>query len=377
MTTVLPLHLYDVFRGAFLCLLVYWFYRFVRSEEAFKSRTAIRRRTLMAILLGWQIVGCFYATIPWWPDLFAQFHVRQIMAQMDAITTILCILVLTEVTHRRIVTPWVFLAHVTPFVLFAIVGLFVESRILLAVESGILVLYILVFSFLLIRAWLRFNHFVQDHFGTIEGHDIHWLRHVAVELLLILACWCICYIPNISPWVWVGTTLLVILIENSFFYRVYSIILTYETAHTDDREDMQILLSEPKPDLLHPVPEPEQPTPSAADRFAGNLKAICEDTRLYTNEDITRLVLCEKMHIGTTQFTTLLNRTTGKTFHQYINDLRLDYAEQLLHDPSIPIDKIPERIGYKVGSKSTFYRAFSARYSCTPSEYRKYLLSKQ
>ncbi len=377
MTTLLPLHLYDFLRGAFFCVLVFWFYRFVRPDEAFKSRTAVRRRALMAGFLGWQIIGCFYAMIPWWPEVFAQFHVRQVMSQMDIFSVVLCVLVLTEVTHRRIVTPWVFLAHITPFFLFAVVGLFVESRILLTVELSILALYILGFSVLLIRAWIRYNHFVQDHFGTIEGHDIHWLRHVAVELLLLVACWCACYVPHISVWFWVFTTLLVILIENTFAHQVHSIILTYETAQTDENKDMQVLLSEPEPSLLSQEPQPAPPTSSSAERFAANLKAICEDTRLYTNEDITRLVLCEKMHIGTTQFTTLLNRTTGKTFHQYINDLRLDYAEQLLHDPSIPIDKIPERIGYKVGSKSTFYRAFSARYSCTPSEYRKYLLSKQ
>ncbi len=377
MTYPLPLHLYDIFRGALLCLLVYWFYRFVRPDESFKSRTAIRRRCLMAIFLGWQILSFFYSIIPWWPDVFARFHVRQVMAQSDMFSVVFCILVLTEVTHRRIVTWQVFLAHVAPFFVFSVVGFFVESGLLLTIELVGLVLYIFVFSILLTRAWLRYDRFVQEHYGTIEGHDIHWLRRAAVELLLLVGCWSVCYIPHISPYFWVLNTLFVILIENSLSFQVYSIILAYETARTDDREDMQILLSEPEPSLLHPEPQPAPAPPTTTERFAANLKAICEDTLLYTNEDITRLVLCEKMHIGTTQFTTLLNRTTGKTFHQYINDLRLDYAEQLLHDSSIPIDKIPERVGYKVGSKSTFYRAFSARYSCTPSEYRKYLLSKQ
>lgn len=59
----------------------------------------------------------------------------------------------------------------------------------------------------------------------------------------------------------------------------------------------------------------------------------------------------------------------GITPSQFINDLRLDYAAELL----LQTDQSPTDICYEVGfgNLSHFYHLFKARWDCSPNEYRK------
>ena len=62
------------------------------------------------------------------------------------------------------------------------------------------------------------------------------------------------------------------------------------------------------------------------------------------------------------------------SFYEYINSLRMQYAEELLRDPNFPLDAIPLEVGYK--HRSTYYRVFGEKFGCTPTEYRAKVLAK-
>ncbi len=75
--------------------------------------------------------------------------------------------------------------------------------------------------------------------------------------------------------------------------------------------------------------------------------------------------------LGISQFT--LSRLFAKTFHrnfnQYLNEVRLDYAQTLLRHTDKSITDICYDSGFE--SQRTFNRCFSAKYHVSPREYRR------
>ena len=110
-------------------------------------------------------------------------------------------------------------------------------------------------------------------------------------------------------------------------------------------------------------------TDESMEVFAYRLRTICEETKLYAQEGITRDDMAKAMHINHTYFSQMLRQTTGKTFYEYVNSLRMDDAQRLLSDPDFPLDMVPLEIGYR--HKSTYYRVFQERFGCKPQEWRE------
>ncbi len=60
------------------------------------------------------------------------------------------------------------------------------------------------------------------------------------------------------------------------------------------------------------------------------------------------------------------------TFYDYVNNLRVEHAVDLLQKSNLRLNVIAEQSGFN--SISTFRRFFAAKQQCTPSEYRKRFL---
>lgn len=78
--------------------------------------------------------------------------------------------------------------------------------------------------------------------------------------------------------------------------------------------------------------------------------------------------------LGISQFT--LSRVFSKTFHrnfnQYLNEVRLDYAQTMLRYTDKQITEICYDAGFE--SQRTFNRCFAEKYHLSPREYRKNIL---
>lgn len=97
------------------------------------------------------------------------------------------------------------------------------------------------------------------------------------------------------------------------------------------------------------------------------LKALCEDERLFLDPDLTREVLCGVIKVNRTYLSDYL-RSEGMTYYSYINNLRVNYAVQILNEtPDIPLIDVCYRSGYS--NPATFRRAFRDIMGCLPSEY--------
>jgi len=68
------------------------------------------------------------------------------------------------------------------------------------------------------------------------------------------------------------------------------------------------------------------------------------------------------------QFTNLCRKVTGRSFVEYVNEIRLAKAHKLLTDTDVPVSAIAFEVGFE--DISTFYRAFRKSYKTAPLSLR-------
>lgn len=91
--------------------------------------------------------------------------------------------------------------------------------------------------------------------------------------------------------------------------------------------------------------------------------------KLFLQPKLTREDIINEVYVPHNKFAQLFTRYAGMSFTKFINDLRLEYAAQLLRDrPDYTIEAIGEECGMPIAQ--TFYRNFSDKFGVTPSDFR-------
>ena len=90
---------------------------------------------------------------------------------------------------------------------------------------------------------------------------------------------------------------------------------------------------------------------------------------LFCEQELSRDEVASAIGTNRTYLARSIKTATGKTFSEYITDLRTSYAAKLLTTTDEPLDLIGTLSGFR--SKSAYCRAFAAAYNCSPSDYRK------
>lgn len=82
--------------------------------------------------------------------------------------------------------------------------------------------------------------------------------------------------------------------------------------------------------------------------------------------------VAESINLSSHYFSRLFKKESGYTFLEYLTKTRLNKAKQLLHDPSLTITEIAQRIGYD--DACYFSRLFKKHETISPKEYRSKLV---
>ncbi len=94
---------------------------------------------------------------------------------------------------------------------------------------------------------------------------------------------------------------------------------------------------------------------------------------LYINrkfrEPVSLKELADEAGLSKNYFSTIFYKTFGIHINEYINNVRLDYAKNLIISTTIPITQIAFNAGF--GSFPVFSRAFKSRFKISPSQMRK------
>lgn len=90
--------------------------------------------------------------------------------------------------------------------------------------------------------------------------------------------------------------------------------------------------------------------------------------------DYTLSELAEKYFFNPSYFSTLFKKHTGMHFTEYIMDLRMNHAAQLLLESNDKIYQIAKKVGYQ--DVKYFTRIFKKKFGYTPEEYRIYITQR-
>lgn len=89
----------------------------------------------------------------------------------------------------------------------------------------------------------------------------------------------------------------------------------------------------------------------------------------YMNYDVSVEILCSKLHVSPTYFSTIFKKETGESFVNYLTTIRLEEAVKLLNTTDDKTYIIAEKVGYP--EANYFSYVFKKKFGVSPSKYRK------
>ncbi len=90
--------------------------------------------------------------------------------------------------------------------------------------------------------------------------------------------------------------------------------------------------------------------------------------RHYADSDLSVEAVCEHLHISQSYFSSIFKQDTGRSFVQYVTDLRMDRAAELLRESDDKTYVIAQRVGYE--EPNYFSYVFKRKFGVSPSQYR-------
>ncbi|EKM9598410.1 helix-turn-helix transcriptional regulator [Salmonella enterica] len=99
------------------------------------------------------------------------------------------------------------------------------------------------------------------------------------------------------------------------------------------------------------------------------VNTLISEQNLYLNPDLTLNKLARKTGVPARQISKAVNLTRGCNVSQWINGLRIDYAQQLLRNTDLPVTEVMLEAGF--ATKSNFHREFLRISGMTPTDYRR------
>lgn len=115
------------------------------------------------------------------------------------------------------------------------------------------------------------------------------------------------------------------------------------------------------------------PRHGKADYKSNTLREIVVYLDEHCTERITLPSIAARFHLSPQYFCTFFKDNLGRTLTQHINFLRIERASCLLRDTDLPIMEVGMSVGFD--NFSYFIKRFSECYGCTPSAYRKAMLT--
>ena len=102
------------------------------------------------------------------------------------------------------------------------------------------------------------------------------------------------------------------------------------------------------------------------------VKLVIEDEDFYCHGSASLEELSKRIKVSRHSVSQVINELLGKSFFEYLAELRISKSKSLLSDPkylNITIDEISFMVGYN--SRSAFNRVFKSTTGTTPDKYRK------
>jgi AraC-like DNA-binding protein len=108
-------------------------------------------------------------------------------------------------------------------------------------------------------------------------------------------------------------------------------------------------------------------TLAAAESASNPVSAVLEYVREHLSEPLTVADMAELVSLSPSAFAHLFRDVTGRSPYQFLKEMRLDRARELLVDGNFTVARISKEVGYT--SVSHFISEFRGRFGVTPRAY--------
>ena len=139
----------------------------------------------------------------------------------------------------------------------------------------------------------------------------------------------------------------------------------------------QLLESESNKESVDEV-KSEKPSMVNAEKMDVIYESLCrlmEEKKIYTDSQLNRDTLAEKLETNRTYLTQVVSVKSGMNIPAFINHYRIEEAVRILSDrekTDYPLKQLCSDLGF--ASMSTFYKLFNKQVGMSPSAYRKSLI---
>jgi AraC-like DNA-binding protein len=113
--------------------------------------------------------------------------------------------------------------------------------------------------------------------------------------------------------------------------------------------------------------------PRGPDRDGERLRRICDLIQQRLAEPLHRDEIAKQAHFSPSAFSRFFKARTGKTFHDFVTELRVGRACRLLGEQELSVTEIAFACGFT--SIASFNRSFRRAKNAAPTAYRRHLLA--
>jgi AraC-like DNA-binding protein len=111
--------------------------------------------------------------------------------------------------------------------------------------------------------------------------------------------------------------------------------------------------------------------PKGPDKDGERLRKICDLIQQRLAEPLSRDEIAAQSHLSPAAFSRFFRARTGKTFHDFVNELRVGRACRLLGEGELNITEVAHACGF--ASLASFNRIFRRAKAVNPTLYRRHL----
>jgi AraC-like DNA-binding protein len=252
---------------------------------------------------------------------------------------------------------------------------FSPDLFILYIVYDVIFMFQLAFYFsLMILMLIKHRRNVKEFFSDTEGINLTWLIVFLIAYLLsavsIISIEFIFDLQAMYFDFFYNLTVVILLLFLSFFgikqNDIYTIPLIKEKE--DQKNVIESIIGEDIP-VLSNINETQY---SKKELLFNDLIDLIEIQKLYLQHDLSLATIAEKLGSNKNYISSIINDKLDKNFYQYVNDLRIQEAINIMNDTEsqqYTIENISRLAGFK--SKSSFNKYFKEKTGNTPSEFKK------